>query len=144
MKKYYFGVSVRKKKRENIKLLIPLFLTEPKTGRTRYPTCTKTILGPSLFCAQPVRQMVHGNDPLQSPAHSNRLRCLHTHTQTPVANQWSLPSRTLRIWQRDPPIGSVAGRWYPSHPHAQCGVLSWLEHLDLMVPYGYSLSRSLK
>lgn len=24
---------------------VPLFLTEPNTGRTRYPTCTKTILG---------------------------------------------------------------------------------------------------
>lgn len=30
--------------------VIPLFLTEPKTGRTRYPTCTNTILGPSLLC----------------------------------------------------------------------------------------------
>lgn len=95
MKKYYFGVSVRKKKRENIKLLIPLFLTEPKTGRTRYPTCTKTILGPSLFCAQPVRQMVHGNDPLQSPAHSNRLRCLHTHTDP--------CSQSVEPSEQDPP-----------------------------------------
>lgn len=24
---------------------VPLFLTEPNTGRTRYPTCTNTILG---------------------------------------------------------------------------------------------------
>lgn len=26
-------------------ITVPLFLTEPNTGRTRYPTCTKTILG---------------------------------------------------------------------------------------------------
>lgn len=53
-----------------------LFLTEPKTGRTRYPTCTNTILGPSLLKGQPVRQMVHGNDSLHTIAHSNRQAAL--------------------------------------------------------------------
>lgn len=32
------------------KALLPLLLTEPKTGRTRYPTCTNTILAPLLLC----------------------------------------------------------------------------------------------
>lgn len=32
------------------KAQLPLLLTEPKTGRTRYPTCTNTILAPLLLC----------------------------------------------------------------------------------------------
>lgn len=32
------------------KTQLPLLLTEPKTGRTRYPTCTNTILAPLLLC----------------------------------------------------------------------------------------------
>lgn len=86
-------VRVRIKKHRE--LVIPLFLTEPKTGRTRYPTCTNTILGPSLLCGQPVRQMVHGNDPLQSPAHSNGQAALLAHTHP--------SSQSLDPSDQDPP-----------------------------------------
>lgn len=81
--------------KKNIQLVIPLFLTEPKTGRTRYPTCTNTILGPSLLCGQPARQMVHGNDPLRSPAHSNVRAALPAHARR--------DNQSLDPFKQDPP-----------------------------------------
>lgn len=107
----------RRKPERSVKVLswrmmisdIPLFLTEPKTGRTRYPTCTNTILGPPLLCAQPVRQMVHGNDPLQSPAHSNGQAAACTHTRPSSQSPDPAHRSALRLWHRTQPMGRVRG-----------------------------------
>lgn len=105
-----WGKSVRVN--YEVETVIPLFLTEPKTGRTRYPTCTNTILGPSL-CGQPERQMVHGNDPLQFWPHSNGHSALTAHTKPgdqslePVAQ--TSPGRPPMAWGGG---GAIAGGYY--------------------------------